>query len=282
MRSFFASTTAEGPTISLAAEKLFDLGPIPISNAMVLGLIGSLGIITWLMLTTRAIQRGSRSRNSYFVLWIFQILYDTTVEVIGNKAVARKVAPLAITLVFFFIINNWLALLPFLNSVTYNGHSIIRGAAADLNTTFALALISIGTAQLLAFKHRGFFGNLHRYFSNPFKSPLHFFEGLLELIAEFSRTAALAMRMFGNVFGGEVLLAVIAFLTSYAGVIALPVFYALELFVGAIQGYVFFMLTIAFISLGLPQDDTHAVKDEHDADAPRADLSKKSNIPQRA
>jgi F-type H+-transporting ATPase subunit a len=140
-------------------------------------------------------------------------------------------------------------------SVTYHDEPLFRGVAADLNTTLAFAIISMTTAQLWAIKRRGFFGNLHRYFASPFKDPMHTFEGFLEFIAEFSRTAALALRIFGNVFGGEVLLSVIGFLTSWAGGAALPVFYVLELFVGAVQAYVFYMLTIAFISLGLPNND---------------------------
>jgi F-type H+-transporting ATPase subunit a len=144
---------------------------------------------------------------------------------------------------------------------------LLRGVAADLNTTLALAIISMTTAQVWAIKRRGFFGNLGRYFGNPFKDPLHAFEGFLEVIAEFSRTAALSLRIFGNVFGGEVLLGVIGYLTSYASPVALPVFYCLELFVGAVQAYVFFMLTIAFISLGLPNPEedhgNHGEAKEH-------------------
>jgi F-type H+-transporting ATPase subunit a len=185
------------------------------------------------------------------------------VEVIGDKKTAKKILPLAVTLMLFFLVNNWLGLLPVVGSVTYHGHPLLRGQAADMNTTFALAIISMATAQVWAIKRRGFFGNLHRYFASPLKDPLHTFEGILEFIAEFSRTAALGLRIFGNVFGGEVLLSVIAYLTSYAAPIALPMFYVLELFVGAVQAYVFFMLTIAFISLGLPSsEDAHGAESE--------------------
>jgi F-type H+-transporting ATPase subunit a len=173
-------------------------------------------------------------------------------------------------MVFFFVINNWLGLLPIVGSITYNGMPLLRGLAADLNATIAIAIISILTAQVWALKRHGFFGNLGRYFINPFKDPLHAFVGVLEFIAEFTRTAALALRIFGNVFGGEVLLVVIAFLTGYAAVVALPVFYMLELFVGAVQGYVFFMLTIAFISLGLPNPDN-----AHDGHAAVEDVPEK-------
>lgn len=259
---------AEGPHISIAPDTLFHFGPIAITNSQILGLIGA-GLVFWMLwATARALKRGSRSRGMHLILWAFESLYDTAQEVIGDKKITRKVVPLAITLVFFFVINNWLGLLPIVGPITWDGAPLFRGVAADLNTTFALAIISIVTAQLWAMKRRGFFGNLRRYFVNPFKDPLHAFEGILEFVAEFTRTAALALRIFGNVFGGEVLLGVIAFLTGYAAVVALPVFYLLELFVGAVQGYVFFMLTIAFISLGLPDPDAHEGHEEVKAKTP--------------
>jgi F-type H+-transporting ATPase subunit a len=257
---------AEGPHISIAPDTLFHIGPLVITNSQLLGAVGTILVFLALWSTARAAERGGRGRFMHLILWAFESLYDTTVEVIGDKKIARKVVPLAITLVFFFVINNWLGLLPIVGPITYNGVPLLRGVAADLNTTFALAVISIVTAQIWAMKHRGFFGNLGRYFVNPFKDPLHAFEGILEFVAEFTRTAALALRIFGNVFGGEVLLGVIAFLTGYAAVVALPIFYMLELFVGAVQGYVFFMLTIAFISLGLPsEEDAHGHAAETEA-----------------
>lgn len=259
---------AEGPHISIAPEVVFHVGPIPVSNSVLLGLFGSV-VVAWILLATvRAVRNKSRSRFMHFIMWIFEGLYNTTVEVIGDRNVARKVAPLAITIAFFFVINNWLGLLPVVGSMTWNGIPLFRGLAADLNATIAIAVISMATAQIWAMKRHGFFGNLGRYFINPFKDPLHAFVGILEFIAEFTRTAALALRIFGNVFGGEVLIGVIAFLTSYAAIAALPVFYILELFVGAVQGYVFFMLTIAFISLGLPSpDDGHGHSEEKPAKA---------------
>lgn len=270
----FASEAA-GPHISIAAEKLFSLGPIVITNATLLGTVGGL-LLLWIMwATVKAHKRGSRSRFMHAVIWLFENLYDTTVEVIGDKKIARKVLPLAITIMFFFMINNWLGLLPIVGSITYNNVPLLRGLAADLNATLAIAIISMVTAQLWAIKRRGFFGNAGRYFVSPFKDPLHTFIGILEFIAEFSRTAALSLRIFGNVFGGEVLLVVIAYLTSYAAPLALPIFYVLELFVGAVQAYVFFMLTIAFISLGLPNpDEDHGDESHSEKKAARPQAAK--------
>ena len=250
------SALAAGPHISIAPEVLFHIGPLAITNAQILGIIGSAIVFGMLYAAARDIRNGGRSRFGHMILWFFESLYDTAADVIGDRTVARKVIPFAATIVFFFIVNNWLGLLPFVGPVTYGPEHapLFRGVAADLNTTLAVAIISILTAQLWAIKRRGFFGNAGRYFINPLKDPIHAFIGILELIAEFSRTAALALRMFGNVFGGEVLLGVIAFLTSFAAPVILPVFYGLELFVGAVQAYVFFMLTVAFISLGLMED----------------------------
>lgn len=248
----FAAAEGHGPHISIAPEVLFHIGSLPVTNAQLLGLTGSLLLLWILFSVAKAVRTGKRGRLMHAVMWLFENLYDTAVEVIGSKKIAVKVIPLAVTLFLFFLVNNWLGLLPIVGPLTWHGVPALRGAAADLNTTLGLAVVSIITAQAWAIKRRGLLGNLGRYFTNPLKDPLHFFIGLLEFIAEFSRTAALALRIFGNVFGGEVLLVVIAFLTSYFAAVALPVFYVLELFVGAVQAYVFFMLTIAFISLGLP------------------------------
>jgi len=252
-------TASAVPTVSVAPEALFHIGSFPVTNSQMLGLVGIAIILAILFGTVHAVKRGSRGRFMHTVMWAFESLYDTTLEVVGDKRVARKILPLAVTLLFFFLINNWLGILPFVGSVKYNGMPLFRGAAADMNTTFALAIISMGTAQVWAIKRHGFLGNIRRYLVNPFKDPLHSFEGALEIVAEFSRTLALSLRIFGNVFGGEVLLAVIAYLSGYAAGISLPLFYVLELFVGAVQAYVFFMLTVAFISLGLPgEEDAHA------------------------
>ncbi len=257
MFSLFAAQ--EPPVVSVAPETVFHIGKFIVTNSQMLGLLGTAVLLAVMFGTVRALKRGSRSRFMHTILWAFESLYDTTIEVIGNREVALKVMPLAVTLLFFFLINNWLGILPIVGSISYHGTALFRGAAADMNMTFALAILSMGTAQAWAIKKHGFLGNIRRYLISPFKDPLHSFEGALEIVAEFSRTLALSLRIFGNVFGGEVLLGVIAYLSSYAAGLSLPLFYVLELFVGAVQAYVFFMLTVAFISLGLPEgEDAHA------------------------
>ena len=253
---------AEGPKVSLVAEHVFDIGPLHITNSMVLGVLATTIVISLFFYTKSRIEKKSHTRVSVAVLWLFDMLLGTAEEVIGSKEMARKLAPLAITMFFVIMVNNWAGLLPFVGPITYHGEPFFRGLASDLNFTAALAIITMVTAQIYAIRTHGFFGNLGRYFANPFTNPMGVFEGFLEIIAEFSRLISLAMRLFGNIFGGEVLLAVMGFITVWAAPLALPPFMFLELFVGAIQAYVFFMLTVVFVSLGTVSHHEGATKDE--------------------
>jgi len=116
------------------------------------------------------------------------------------------------------------------------------------------------TVQIYAIRHLGIFGNGARYFRNPIKDPIGSFEGILELVGEFSRGIALALRLFGNAFAGEVLLVIIALLTSYFSVAVLPLFMGFEMFIGFIQAYVFFILTLIFTSLAV---SSHGPSPDH-------------------
>ncbi len=264
---FFAETS---PHVSLVAEHLFNVGPLRITNSMLLGLLGT-ALAVWLFYYThKKIQTGRHNRLSVAMLWMFETLLGTAEEVLGSREMALKLAPLAVTLFFVIIINNWLGLLPFVGPVTWHGEPLFRGLASDLNFTAALAVITMVTAQIWAIKTHGFFGNIGRYVANPFTQPMKVFEGFLEIIAEFSRLISLAMRLFGNVFGGEVLLVVMGFITAYGAVVALPPFMLLELFVGAIQAYVFFMLTCVFVSLGTAS--------HHDEEVEREVISGKQEV----
>lgn len=122
---------------------------------------------------------------------------------------------------------------------------LFRGATADINTTLALALTAVVAIQYFGFKTLGFHYS-SRFLS--FKSPISFFVGILELVSEISKVISFAFRLFGNIFAGEVLLTVIAFLMPF--ILPLP-FLMLELFVGFIQALVFSMLTGVFLSVAV-------------------------------
>lgn len=77
----------------------------------------------------------------------------------------------------------------------------------------------------------------------------------LELVSEFAKIISFAFRLYGNVFAGEVLLAVIIFLTPiFVPILPLP-FYGLEVFVGFIQALVFSMLSLVFFNMATQSHD---------------------------
>ena len=262
---YFASV---GPHISVKADTIFSFWGVPVTNSHLLGILG-LAVVVWGLVTTRRAVVGVGKHNFFTRLlwWAFDGLYRTVEQVVPDPAWARKVAPLTITIFFFVVSQYWMGLLPIVGPITVGEHSLplLRGGVADLNMTFALAIITIIAAQLYAFKYLGLRGNLGRYFVSPLKNPIMTFVGLLELIAEFSRLLGLSFRLFGNVLAGEVLLIMIAYLTQYISPVALQPFYIFELFIGGIQAYIFFMLSTVFISLGLQhhgddeEENTHLV-----------------------
>lgn len=246
--------------ISIASQTLFTVFGIPITNAIVTGVLGLIITVAVLVYVASRVKRGKYNRFVGLVQWVFEGLLKSVDDIIPDKKLGRKVAPLAITIFFFVLFNYWLSIIPGLDSITYHGIPVVRSLAADLNFTLGIALITVVTVQIYAIRHLGVFGNGGRYFRNPVKDPIGSFEGILELIGEVSRGTALALRLFGNAFAGEVLLVVIAVLTSYASAVVLPAFMGFELFIGFIQAYVFFVLTLIFTSLAVT---SHGSESDH-------------------
>jgi len=144
----------------------------------------------------------------------------------------------------------------------YALYPMFRSAATDMNTTVALALVSVALTQFFGVKALGvpYFGKfiavgrIVKAFTKPglgcggrigsfVIGGIDVFVGLIETISEFGKIISFSFRLFGNILAGEVLLGVIGFLIPY--LVSLP-FYGLELFVGFVQALVFMMLSVAF------------------------------------
>ncbi|HEX5688685.1 MAG TPA: FoF1 ATP synthase subunit a [Roseiflexaceae bacterium] len=138
-----------------------------------------------------------------------------------------------------------------------NGHvvPILRSPSADLNVTLAFALAAVFMIEVFGFQALGV-GYLTKFF-NFKEGAMGFVVGILELVSEFVRIIAFAFRLFGNIFAGEVVLIVMAFLFPY--LLPLP-FYGLELFVAFMQAVIFSVLTLVFMTLAT---QAHGGHDEH-------------------
>ncbi len=124
---------------------------------------------------------------------------------------------------------------------------MFRANNADLNTTFALAIITVSLIQYYGVKFNGVGGYLKKFFN--FTSPVMFFVGILELISEFSRILSFAFRLFGNVLAGEVLITIVAFLLPSAFSFFLVPFYVLEMMASTIQALVFTMISAVLLNM---------------------------------
>lgn len=225
----------------------------------------------------------------------FELIYNLTEGSTGAKW-APVVFPWFATIMFYVLFANLLKLIPGFESVgvlhqTATGHPIqqmgwfanilpgeaesgyilvpfLRGISVDLNFTFAIALISVVVTQIVGIRAQGLgyfskFFNVRTMFKVPFFGAMDFLVGLLELISELSKILSFAFRLFGNMFAGIVLVAIVAGLLGKISILPSMVM-MFELFVGVIQAFVFGMLTMVFMAQAT---QGHGHEEEH-AEAP--------------
>jgi F-type H+-transporting ATPase subunit a len=257
--------------ISLTAEKIFSLFGFPVTNSLLMTWITMLLLIVVGIAAARNAQRipGKLQNAAEAVL---EAVYGLANGILQDRALTNRVFPIVFTLFLLIVLSNWLGLLPGVGPIgllhEVHGEQVLtplfRPTNADVNSTLSWAIISILTVQFIGIASLGFFSHAGKYinfkslFSFTFEGLINFFVGILEGFSEVSRLISFAFRLFGNVFAGEVLLTVIAFLVPY--IAPLP-FYLLELFVGLVQGAVFAMLTLVFIKIATI---SHDHEDRHD------------------
>ena len=207
---------------------------------------------------------------------ILEVLYNLTEGSAGKWA--KAIFPWFATILIYVLFANLLKLVPGFESIGVlhphgGGHAgelhgwyiydaalskeyilapFVRGISVDLNFTAALALIAVVMIQVIGFRAQGAgylskFFNTRRMFKVPFFGAMDFLVGLLELISELSKILSFAFRLFGNMFAGIVLVAIVAGLLGKFSILPAMVM-MFELFVGVIQAFVFGMLTMVFMA----------------------------------
>lgn len=179
------------------------------------------------------------------VEYIIESFYNLTESIAQNRT--QKIFPYFMTFFLFIIIANWSGLIPGVGSIGFFENKklipILRSSTSDLNTTFALAIVSAIATHVISIKIIGFKHYINRYFSF---NPLNLFIGVLEIISEITKVISLSFRLFGNIFAGEVVL----FTTASIFAFLFPVpFLLLEIIVGLVQALVFSMLTMVFMAI---------------------------------
>ncbi len=244
--------------ISLVPELITNFAGFPITNSVLVTAVVSLLIIAISLILSKKltiIPKGFQNIFEYALEAVLNLVDSVT----GDKEQTKKFFPFVATIFIFVIISNWIGLIPALipgGSLgvyqVHHGEEIlvpfVRSSSADLNTTLALALVAVITAQFMGIAALGFKKYSGKFLISPLKKPYFIgtFVGLLEIISEFAKVVSFSFRLFGNVFAGEVLLTVMLMLVPYF--LPLP-FLFLEIFVGFIQALVFAMLTLVFMKM---------------------------------
>lgn len=264
---------------TLFAESIFHWNSFSITNSLLMSWITVFILIIFFFLVGKRIKKYSNNKLSslqnFFEIIIEQAL-NMADGVTGARAKTEKFLPVVLTLFLFILVNNWLGLFPGVGTIGFieSGNNekifipLLRGATADLNTTLALSLFSVvlvhflGITMIGAKNHFTKFINI-KAFLDIFKkakqdptivmvNPIKIFVGFIEIIGEIAKVASLSLRLFGNIFAGEVLLA--SMMTIFAFFLPLP-FMFLEIIVGIVQALVFAILTLAFMSIATTAEE---------------------------
>lgn len=275
--------------VTMYAEPIFHIGDFAITNALFTSWIAVIIIIILSIAVRSRVREIPRGIQNFF-----EVLVDGALglmdQVTASRKISEKAFPIVFSIFMFILINNWLGIMPFgwLGIIHQGDHGasfipFLRGGTADVNTTLALAAVSVIGANLFGIFAIGAWKMLNKYvnlkvlgsvFTKVRKdpvilmvAPITFAVGLLEIIGEFAKVASLSLRLFGNVFAGEVLLVAIAGMIAYIAPIP---FLFLEVFVGVIQAFIFGILTTVYFTIAAQDHDHddhegHEHADEHGA-----------------
>lgn len=183
------------------------------------------------------------------------VIRTAVLDILGPKG--EQFVPFIGTLFVYIVIMNWLVLLPF-----------FKAPSSNLNVTIALAVTVFFFIQYLNVKNYGFRGFLFHLAGSPkdftgwLLVPLMF---PIEVLTQVARPLTLSLRLFGNIFGEDILIGIfslfgVAALAAFNAPIGLPFqipFLLLAMFTGLLQALVFCYLTTIYILLSFPHEDEH-------------------------
>lgn len=250
----------------LAAEIIFNLDGFPVTNTFI---NSSVAVVLFfaLGLVLRKRSRLIPDKIQNFAESILETVLGYVDQVTKDRGKSLKFLPIAGALFFFILISNWLGIFPGIGSIgrylPVHGKvelvPIFRPANTDLNMTLAMAVLGVGLSHIFGIIAIGFWkyankfvklGDVWKSFKKGgmpvFVAFVEFGVGLIEVFSEVAKMVSLSLRLFGNMFAGEVLLTVMAGLIAL--VAPLP-FIGLEILVGFIQAIVFAMLVLVFLSV---------------------------------
>jgi F-type H+-transporting ATPase subunit a len=261
------SLVVAAPQEHALSQKAIDLAHpfgLPITNSMVVTWIAAVALIVFAQLATRHMQPVPSGAQN-FLEWMVEGLYDFLKGILGAHLVERTFWFFA-TIFLFILTANWIGLVPGVGSIGWghdvNGRFVIeeplfRGANADVNMTFAMALVFFACWIVWSLQEVGVRQFVAELFGAKGESTgalrvllavVFFAAGCLEVVSILFRPISLSFRLYGNIFAGETMLETMARVPFIGWLVQVP-FYLLELLVGLVQALVFMLLTAVFTLL---------------------------------
>lgn len=222
-----------------------------ITSTMFTLFLVSIGLLILIALVSRG-GAGAPGRLQNFGEWAYESMESFATSIGG--AASRPYVPVFVCFFLLILFSNWIGLLPVTGRVEF-----LRAPTSDVNVTIGLALVSFIMFEVAGFWKLGPRRYLSKFFPiYEFKNGIGagviaMFVGITEFLLDLVRPLTLSMRLFGNIYGGEVALGVITALT----IVALPVLLlGLEFMLNLIQALIFSILTLMYIVLAI-EDHSH-------------------------
>lgn len=267
----------------IVAEPIFHIGSFPVTNAYINSTIAVVFfLIAGFFLRHKTSLVPSKLQN--FAEGVLEFMLGYMDSVTHDRKKSMKFLPIIGGIFLFILFSNWIGLLPGTGSIgrwlMHEGHvtlvPVLRPANSDLNLTLAMSVFVVITSHFLGIAAIGFFKYANKFIKigdlihgfrkggmNIMVAIIEFGVGILEVISEVAKMISLSLRLFGNIFAGEVLLTVMASLIAYF--VPLP-FMLLELLVGIIQASVFAMLTLVYLTMATTPIHGHEERHEDKRD----------------
>ncbi len=191
------------------------------------------------------------------VEFAYEQLLNFATSIGGPKA--RAHVPFYAAFFLLILFSNWSGLVPPVGKVPE-----LRAPTSDANVTIGLALVAFAYFEFQGFRANGVLGYLGKFFPlGEFRKGIGAgliacFVGIIELMLEFVKPVTLAMRLFGNIYGGEVAIGVVTALTIAVVPVAL---FALELMLNFVQALIFSVLMLIFTLVAIEShEEEHIVE----------------------
>ncbi|MDP2629680.1 MAG: FoF1 ATP synthase subunit a [Candidatus Harrisonbacteria bacterium] len=255
----------KGAIPDVAPDVIFTLFGWPISNSALAIFLILISVALFSFLVVRKFKLIPTGKLQHAVEMFYEGMVSLIVQIAGTRKKAEDILPIIASLFVFVGLANLFSFIPGISSVTFGGTPVFRTPTSDFNTTFSMALAMIVFIQFAAIRRSGLFQYFGRFFQfkkvflgfkksvgEGFLALIEFFVGLLDIISELAKILSLSLRLFGNIYAGEVLLVVM-----FAGLAFLlpSVWMSLSLFFGLIQAVVFGALAAAYYASAIEEDE---------------------------